>query len=215
MRILILTDSLSLPRKHNTGEVFWEEIYTNLLRKEFPNIEFVHLGIGGATITDLLAQMNYYKNLKPDLIILQTGIVDCAPRAFGRIELELIKRLHVFRIVKYSFKFLRKYRRVTYTNINIFREALKKFKEIFQDTEFWAIGIVPGCSEYDKVVPGVSANIKLFNKTLKSEMKFIDLENIPRNGILEDFHHLNIKGHHYIYTLLKYELIKFLEMRNS
>ena len=147
MRIIILTDSLSLPRKYKTGEVLWEEIYANLLRRDFPDIEFVHLGMGGVTITDLLSQMNYYKNLKPDLIILQSGIVDCAPRAFGRIELELIKRLHVYRIVKYSFKFLRKYRGVTYTKIKIFREALKKFKELFQDTEFWAIGIVPGCPE--------------------------------------------------------------------
>lgn len=213
MRVLLLTDSVALPRKYKNGEVLWEEIYVNLLRKEFQKIEFIHVGIGGGTITDLLSQINYYKNTNPDLVILHVGIVDCAPRAFGRIELEIIKKLHIFRVVKYFSKFLRKHRGITYTNLKNFEETISKFKEIFAKCQIWAIGIIPGCVEYDLKVPGISENIKSYNKILKSNLKFIDLKNIPREGIIEDFHHINAEGHRYIFSLIKEEINKFITRR--
>ncbi len=202
MRIFILTDSLSLPRKYSAGEVLWKNIYPNLLKEKFKDIEFIHVGMGAATIVDLYNQLNYYSNLKPDIVILQCGIVDCAPRSLGKIELEIIKKLHIFRLVKPFFKLFRKYRKISYTTHKEFEKHLKMFKERFNNAELWSIGILPGCIEYNNIVPGVSNQIEKYNATLAKNTFFIDVKNIPRTCIIEDFHHMNIEGHTYIYNLL-------------
>ena len=46
--ILIITDSVSLPRKTKRGYVKWEDTYYNKLKLEFPRYEFIYLAIGGA-----------------------------------------------------------------------------------------------------------------------------------------------------------------------
>ena len=95
MRVLFLTDSLSLPRAYPGGQVKWEDIYVNLLRREMPDLEVIHVGIGAATITELLRLQNYYALVEPDIVVLHCGIVDCTPRALGEIELQEIGRAHV------------------------------------------------------------------------------------------------------------------------
>ncbi len=199
LRIFIITDSLSLPRKHDGGEVFWHQIYPNLLREKFLDIEFVHLGIGAATIEDLYNQMNYYSNLNPDYIFLHCGIVDCAPRSLGRLELEIVKKLRIFRLVKPFFKVFRKYRGITYTAEKVFDSFLKQFNSRFPNSKICSIGILPGCDDYDKLVPRVSDKIKRYNRILDENTIHISLDDIPRSGIISDFHHMNIEGHRFVF----------------
>lgn len=210
MRIFIVTDSLSLPRKYDGGEVFWPQIYPNLLKSKFPHIEFIHLGIGAATIEDLYNQMNYYSNLNPDYIFLHCGIVDCAPRSLSRLELEIVKKLHIFRLVKPFFKIFRKYRGITYTKINVFEKTLVQLKSRFPNSKICSIGILPGSTDYDKVVPGVSENIKRFNRILAENTYHFTMDEIPRTGIISDFHHMNIEGHSYVFE----KLSNFIETIN-
>lgn len=201
-----MTDSLSLPRKHPDGEVRWEDIYVSLLRKELPEIEFIHVGLGGATIVDLYSQLNYYSFIQADLILLHCGIVDCTPRAFGRIELEIIKKLRLFRVFKPFVRLMRKYRGITYTPYRQFKKTLINLKKRFEDIPIWAIGILPGCEEYEQIVPRVSQNILKYNEILKSETYFIDNSTFPREGILSDYHHLNKTGQLILFQKLKSEL---------
>ena len=206
-RVLVLTDSLSLPRKHVDGVVLWEDCYVERLKKEFPAMEFILVAMGGATITDLNSQLNYYSLLQPDLVILQCGIVDCAPRALGRLELEVVKRLRIFRLVKPFFKIFRKYRGLTYTPIKTFHKTLKLIKHRFPDSPLWAIGILPGCEAYDQKVPGVSRNIKQYNAILKQETHFIDQSDFPQSGIIDDYHHMNAEGHLHLFDQLRKALV--------
>lgn len=208
MRIFILTDSLSLPRKHDDGEVLWNQIYPNLLKEKFKEIEFIHVGIGAATIGDLYNQLNYYVNINPDVIILHCGIVDCAPRSLGRIELEIVKKLHIFRFVKHFFKLFRKYRGLTYTTEKKFDYFLKLFKTRFPNSKLYTIGILPGCEDYNKQVPGVSKQIEKYNNILAENTNYISVDEIPRSGIISDFHHMNIEGHKYIFNQISAHILK-------
>lgn len=210
-RVLFLTDSLSLPRKHVDGVVEWDEVYISLLRQEFPEIDFIHVAYGGATIGDLFSQLNYYSLIRPDLIILHCGIVDCAPRAFGRLELEIIKKFRLFRLFNPFTKFFRIYRGITYTPLRQFEKTLINLKQRFPDSPFWSIGILPGCKEYEEKVPGISRNIEEYNAILKRETYFISNDDFPRSGIINDYHHLNALGHRYIFNKLCRELIKWDE----
>lgn len=205
--ILIMTDSVSLPRRYPPNqEVRWNKIYVNLLRKEFSEFEFVHVAFGGATIGDLRSQVNYYRILKPNIVIIQCGIVDCTPRAFGRIELELIKKFHLFRFTKLLVKPLRKYRKHQYTKKRKFEGILVELKKILKAEHFISIGIIPGCHDYDLKAPGISERIEQYNAILKKHSVFIDLSKIPREGLLEDHHHINEIGHNHIFTQLRQKL---------
>ncbi|MEO8254200.1 MAG: hypothetical protein ABI554_07395, partial [Flavobacterium sp.] len=111
MKILFLTDSLSLPRKYDGGEVIYEDTYICKLREKYPEILISDVAIGGAKITDLLVQCFYYKQFKPDLVFIQCGIVDCAPRSFSLLEKVIIDKLRLRKFSKLFEKKLRKIRK--------------------------------------------------------------------------------------------------------
>lgn len=214
MVVLLITDSVSLPRKYDGGEVLWDEIYFSKLEKAFPQCKFVLMAIGGATITQLQISLKYYMQVKPDLVILQAGIVDCAPRALGQLEQEVIKKMHLFRLVKPMTKLLRKYRRISYTKPKLFEQTLIKIKNIFAGKPLIAIGILPGCDEYDKLVPGISKKIELYNGILAKHSIFIDNKNFQRQGIIQDFHHINKLGHLEIFNKLQQEIKKLMNEKD-
>ncbi len=203
MRVLILTDSLSLPRKLEQGFVDWDEVYFSRLKKRFPDVDFILVGMGGATITQIFLAMNYYVYTKPDLIILQAGIVDCAPRALGQFEQQIISKLRLFRLVSPFTKFLRKFRGISYTSPPAFEETLLKLKNTFPQKPFISIGILPGSDGYEALVPGISGKIKLYNNILKKNTEFIDNQDFPVDAIHHDFYHLNKFGHELIFNKLE------------
>ena len=114
-RVLLLTDSLSLPRVYKNGIVKYNETYVSLLKKANPNVDFIHVGIGGATITRLDELVKYYIHAEPDYVVLHCGIVDCAPRALSEFELLFFGKIRLMRLIFPFTKLLRKYRSVTYT----------------------------------------------------------------------------------------------------
>src|SRR5687768_9305673 len=92
-RCLILTDSLGLPREE--PEVLnYEDTWPYLIRK-YHSLEVIQASIGAATSTDLMTQVFYYKNTRPDIVLVQCGIVDLTPRAFLPYELSLFKKFRV------------------------------------------------------------------------------------------------------------------------
>lgn len=202
MRVLLLTDSLSLPRAYSTGVAKWEDTYVSLLRKARPDIEFIHVGLGGGTITQIHLLLNYYKLTSPDLVILHSGIVDCAPRALSQLELQLVIKLRIFRLVNPFTGFFRKHRNLSYTKPKDFEDTVNKIKNTFPGVPFVSIGILPGCDEYEKTVPGITKRINTYNEILKRNSIFISNDDFPRDGIIEDHHHLNEKGHEIIFEKL-------------
>ncbi len=201
-KIIILTDSVALPRKHNKGLVFWEQTYICRLKHLFQNYEVINLSIGGGSIKDIRNQINYYKVLNPKCVIMHCGIVDAAPRAFGRIEMDVIKKMKIFRFTKPFVSFLRKYRSHHYANPTEFKKLFLEIKKEFDAPNFLAIGIVPSCEAYEKQLPNVTNSIDTYNLILSENSFFISLEDMPREGILEDHHHINELGQDFIFQKL-------------
>ncbi|MDI9257708.1 SGNH/GDSL hydrolase family protein [Flavobacterium sedimenticola] len=200
---LILTDSVALPRKHSDGVVLWNDTYVARLKDSCPDYDIVSVSIGGASITDLANQINYYKILNPKIVLLHCGIVDAAPRAFGRIELAVIKKLKLFRLTKPFVRFLRKYRSHHYASLGVFEDVLLKIKRDLNAERFYTLSILPSCNEYEQLMYGITESIENYNKVLKKHTEYIDLNQIPREGIVHDFHHINSIGHEYIFQQLQ------------
>lgn len=203
MKILFLTDSLSLPRKYDGGEVNYDNTYISLLRKQYPDTLINDFAMGGGRITDLLGQCFYYKQFKPDLVFIHCGIVDCAPRSFSLFEKLIIEKLRLRNITKRFDKKLRKVRNCTYTSKKMFLYSLLKIKECFTEVPLYSIGILKICDEYEKLVPGIAKNAEDYNEILKTYSKFVDNSDFPADAIISDFHHLNEKGHLLIFEKLK------------
>jgi hypothetical protein len=213
-KILIIGDSLCLPR--NKPEIVKLSDTWPYLLKNNNQFEIIQLSIGGGTIKNLYEQSVYYEGYDPDVVIIQSGIVDCAPRALSWLEKELINSN---RILSYLFSHLmpinlmRKYRKLTYTKQNDYKKFIKEFTIRFSNCKIIFIGIIPASNEYEAFLPNVSQNIKCFNEIIKKQINaqkdiFLNTANIPMSGIMSDYHHLNTIGHNWLSEQVL-SLIKF------
>lgn len=199
-RVFIVSDSLGLPRQ--TPEfVPLEATWPQLARNELPEAYIYQLSLGGATTDDLLAQFRYLLGQQPSLVIVQAGIVDCAPRAFRQSELLLLRSTRIGRFVldrleRSAFAYLRRVRNVSYVSESRFRHNIEQMVGQFDCPVIW-IGIV-GRSDYDKIVPNVSMRIRSYNALLEQRFgaHFLDLSAAIRDQhLMADGHHLNEAGH--------------------
>jgi len=191
---LFITDSIGLPRSRGKDKVSLDETYIHLTKAKRPDLEIIHIGVPAGTITELHRVAEYYQSSAPKYVVLQVGIVDCAPRALGIFEFEIIKRFHVYRVIKPFARLLRKYRYICYTKPAKFEETLIQLKGLFEESIFIASGILPSCREYEQAVPSVTSRIEEFNSIIQRHTVFIDNRSFPRDGIADDFHHLNVHG---------------------
>jgi lysophospholipase L1-like esterase len=206
-KILIVTDSLGLPR--GVPEVCnYEQTWPCLLRDS--GFQIHQVSIGGATVSELYRQLEYHYLFLPDIVIVQSGIVDCAPRALGQFESLFFNKFIVTRkllkliLPRYNTQ-LRRQRNITYTPTVQFRSYVESIIRKFNGKDLFWIGIVPASDRYEKTVPGIDKNIKMYNELLKQSLGnyFLPLDEIPREGVMSDSIHLNASGHQYIFEKIK------------
>jgi lysophospholipase L1-like esterase len=201
-RLLVLADSLSLPREQ-PEHCSYDNTWPQLLKRNF----IVHqVSIGGATVKELLRQLEYHKAFQPDLVVIQSGIVDCAPRALSKLELEILSRYKLTR--KTILKFIqsratrfRKLRSTSYTPVPAYRATLEAIVSKLPGAQVFALSILPGNSAYEKLVPGIQTSIVKYNNVLQEVFKerYISLDDIDRTGIMSDHIHLNEAGQGDVY----------------
>jgi hypothetical protein len=211
MKVLILADSLSLPRQLKEEIIRWEDTYFYKLKQHFRSDDFHLYGKGGVTIDELDHIMEYYKYMEPDVIILQCGIVDCAPRAFTKFELTVLGKLHLIKIFKQFAPLFRKIRRICYTDIKSFSDCIHNIKAKCPNSVHISVSILPADAAYEKKLPGISNQIEKYNKVLAGATSIIDTFQFPKSGIASDYHHLTKFGHQVIFGLLR---DKIYEMAN-
>ncbi|MBI3519742.1 MAG: SGNH/GDSL hydrolase family protein [Bacteroidetes bacterium] len=197
-KILVITDSLGLPRP--TPEIVkYNETWVNKLSELYR----VHqLSIGGGTISNLFSQIEYLKMFEPDFVIIQSGIVDCAPRALTKFESEFFNKFKVTKkilnlyLTKDRTEKLRKKRNKTYTSFEDFEKYLNLFAKEFGD-KLYFVGILPGNENYEKKVPGVVGNINKYNALIQVTAihNFISVDDFCQDDIMTDYIHLTKKGH--------------------
>lgn len=209
MKVLILTDSLSLPRS-KPEQVDYYNTWPRLLEKEIPG-EYVSIGIGGGTSTDIFNQSTYYEAIHPDVVIVQSGLVDCAPRGFSKFELSLIRKTAISRYLMFKVvgvDKMRTMRKVTYTPIGNYQANVKKMCKQFSYAKLCWLGIAPARDVYEKQLPGITENIKRYNQVLKdmsvnSGFTYIPMEEFPLDGFMSDHHHFNELGHSWVSEKIK------------
>jgi hypothetical protein len=195
-KILLITDSLGFPRAE-PELVTYEESYVALLKGMFDCCDFIHHGRGGATILDLYKHSEYYhRTLNPHLVFMQSGVVDCAPRALTVIEQQVVTRLPLLgkpltALVKRHSSTLRRIRKMTYTTLPDYRRHVEAFERLFAKV-YW-VEILPASRRYDEKLRGIAANIERYNAVLR-ERRHVPTGHFGDEDTLSDMYHLSTTG---------------------
>ena len=201
-RIVMFTDSLAMPREE-PEETLFEDTYPYLLRKDYEVFQFSK---GGGLMNEFVEQSFYYNQYKPDIIILQIGIVDCCPRAFSKFEEVIFHSNRVLGLVRRFIsktglsKKIRNIRKYSWTSKKNYRQGCDFFVSKFPNSKIYALSILPPSVSYEKQVPGISKKIDEYNNILRDVFRqnYVDLSSIPAEGIMSDHHHLTKVGHQYV-----------------
>lgn len=212
-RILLLSDSLALARQ-SPESLYLEEAWPMLLREDMANVEWLQFSMGGATSSDLLAQSEYWMHARQDInwLIVQAGIVDCAPRAFSRNELLQQKTLALFtrlfpRSGRRLFEWIRRRRNVSYIGPERFRQNVQAFRDLADQRGVRLLWLpVLGAGFYEGILPGVTKKIAQTNEILQQELgcALVDIR-LSDEFFMVDGHHLRADAHrHLAQVILKH-----------
>jgi len=233
-------DSLSLPRK-SIGVPYYLS-YPELLREKWerlPVSKKVHLynwSRGDATIESVFNEFkreSFYFSCISDILIIQIGICDCAPRpippwlrgiislAPGFIRSRVIKliRLNRAKIQHAGIKWQN-------TNPDIFESSYSEFllKSLEEFKRIYLINIAPTTPKIEAHSPGLTLQINKYNQIIKNlisrinnqKIQLIDIHqkilNQPKDinsFIHEDGHHITAETHQ-LYAELIWEKEKIL-----
>jgi lysophospholipase L1-like esterase len=222
-KVIIVTDSLGGPR-YAEENIFYEDTWVFKIInffKPFKDIEFYPMVVYGLDSRQLLEKAKTELPLyKPDFVILQFGIVDCAPRALKEKEIKFFTFLKLSGIVQ---KLASKYHNILTTIRKIERVKIREFKYnvkiIFDilrnnNAKVIVIPIAPPCIGFIKHSPRVKDNIIKYNKVLEENADYFlvnaykDFD--PEECFLKDLHHLNRKGHSILFENIKNDLLVIL-----
>lgn len=202
-RILVITDSLGLTRKDSSGNIGLDITWPYILRNEY---EVFQIFLLGEIIKYLFDKSLLYSDSYFDYILIQSGILDCSPRAISKREKYLIENIPFAEIIFYpllkKYKIiLREKRDITYTKIENNIKYIINFKETFKTSKLLFFSILPANNEYEKTAPVLQKNILLFKECLKPYVpNLIEFDLDLFNICTSDLHHLNVERNYFLYN---------------
>lgn len=156
-----------------------------------------------------------YIYIKPELIILQIGIVDCSPRALKESEVKFLQKIPIIRnithkIVKRYYRNISSFRNLCYVELEQFQKNLEALKNSFKSSKWCVLPIGLPCDGYLKKSPLIADRIFQYNKVIQNIFQNSLVNNILQfdkkelNTIyLDDFYHLNEYGHKLYFNKLQ------------
>ena len=187
MRIVVLGDSLCLPRITEEETIEWEDTWPKILethlRKLDKNTEVINCGRRSRRITSILGT-DFTEDIllkKPNYVIFQIGVVDAAPRIFSLREKALLnKKFFPWRLKQWLIAERKKQRSKiisknpmakVYTTPEEFKKSLylfseKLFNNYLQNIKVVFIPILAHLDTMEEKSPGYSNNIELYNDIL-------------------------------------------------
>lgn len=213
MRILILGDSLPFPRP-NKGQplpVTWPA----LLREQYPECDIWLRATPRSCILDVLKEFAFFTDslAEFDLIVVQTGIVDCAPRPYPRFVYKLIESFcgmpALRRIERFAHARLRWLYGRPWVSSREFAASIRELVETASErhpgirSAFVPIaspsrtivqtlpGVDRAAAEYNGTLARTVSDLKSLNAILLDPFAGVDPEVIT----IEDGHHLSRTGH--------------------
>ena len=224
MRIIIVTDSLGIPREDTPIDSTWvskvllqysdNEIYTLMLPAL--SIELIHR-----------YKVNIMELYDPDIVIFQFGIVDATRRALPIAVSFLLSRMKI--IGNMLRPLLSKHHYYLSSLFNIHKTPLELFEHKLNDivgykkkkTEVIFIGIMPAGKILKRRVFNIELDIAEYNKALFAHSSNNNIHVIKHSRDLptekyiaeDDGHHLTSDGHEYIYNSIREKLKLLAEVR--
>lgn len=222
-RIALYGDSLSLPRPGvvSNGQRYLLQVHDRLEARLGMIVDVLDRGEGATTITALKARITHDKHYyrEPGFIALvQSGIVDCAPRPVADSTREKIGRLPSFirkRIIKYLHNNRTKLvlkRFYVRTSLPVFRDEYAASLEMLKKgyDHVFCINTCPAPDSFEKVSPGVRGQIAAYNEAIQEAChaagaRLVDVHSMILQGadvydfiLREDDHHITARTHTWI-----------------
>ena len=231
-RIVVLGDSLALPRKEGVDNLNWEETWPYLLERKlklkFVEIEVINCSKRARLMTTLLGH-DFKEHIlfkDPEIVILQIGVVDCAPRIISLKEKAVLNH-RLFpsfirrKIIAYRKRNKREITKQTplakvYTPPRVFESALKQFfsrvdqEYSIQKKRVIVLPILANIHFMQKSSPNYGDNVLHYNQILQQvsvnvKATFVNIAhsfNRDADNFCSDGYHLNEKGNRSIAEVL-------------
>lgn len=214
MRILLITDSLGLPRKLVKYEDVWTDRLLKRIKLDEDNSLIVYTMLKRALTIDQVWQMKTdIGYLSPDIIIFQFGVVDSVRRVMPRKTEEILSK---FRIGRWGIRFTRKHSSVftrlyciRYNSPKNFEKYLKKLIDWLEARPrfYTFIKIAPPGDNLLSRIYNAKDDINLYNDILLRHIRgsgsLLDPyagEEIEKFILKEDGHHLTSYGNQLVYN---------------
>lgn len=227
LRVVAAADSLGLPRRV-PSPVGFEQVWPTLLERLLQDLGVPARVFNHAqrsmTLPMLVHRFDDVVGLwGADVVVLQVGIVDCAPRLFGRRQHAVlssrffptaIRRAVIGTASRFRRQIIRLRPWVRYTPLPDFERALGRLanrlrQETFRGVVLPIIGTTP---DHEHRSPGYNRSVELFNAAWRQMcaaegIRFLEYRDVflgtdVRDVVCSDGHHLSIQGHQLVAAAL-------------
>lgn len=207
-KLVILGDSLSMPRI-NDG-VLYEDSYPSILANSI-DFEVINRSRRANDTNEQLKLQNSFDDvtsIKPDIVVLHLGIVDCSPRLFSRLGNKVINKLkyinkYIIKIMSKNRFFFTKLFKKVYVNIDKYKSNMEQIIDFLKENNVEHIFIINICStnkENSLRSFNFEKNIEDYNNVIdevakKTRVTIIDMRKYtPEEILIQDGIHLNKNG---------------------
>lgn len=222
-KVLCISDSLGLPRP----EVKYEETWIKLLKLKYPEFDYITL-FRRALTSSFLSEGNFNEYLKyydPNIVILQLGIVDCAPRYLrDKSIIKKIERRLPIKLKSYFWFFWKSThdRKIDYSEVSLsdFENNLRNYFIQCKTLGVEKVIVVKICTpavEMVKKNPLIVEAVNLYNNVfdnVSNEFNNVTVINPLHVGeseiYLEDGYHTNYFGNKLVGESIMNELANLM-----
>jgi lysophospholipase L1-like esterase len=187
MRIVVLADSMAMPRVEEGCTIYWDDTWAQrlqqLLRAAGETAEVINCAARNRT-ADTLVGLDFLEHVvwkQPDVVIVQVGVVDGAPRVFSRRERAILDwrffpagvrtRLVASRSKRRAALIRRNPLAKVYTPPADFARFIRQFIERAARHDprlrILVLPISANMAQMEVKSPGYAGNLKLYNAALE------------------------------------------------
>jgi lysophospholipase L1-like esterase len=201
-RVVTLADSLALPRIKEGEVLRWEETWPYRLERLLvaKGIDAEVINSGLRSRTSEMLELDELRFKHPTVIVIQIGVVDCAPRIFSQREKLLLNLPVVPKPLRDLIIGRRSRRRKEITGrdplASVYtrpEQYAKNVASLFREVETFgwpitmlALAVLSNPEAMEKKSPGHSANVSLYNALLERACTEAGVRYLSREELIPD-----------------------------